>query len=121
MACHREDLTQEQHVSNLKCPLSKRMKPAVVVCFVALAWARAGNAASTADEQQLGKRFALAARAQLPLIDDIEVTRYVDRIGQKIVARLGDQPFTYHFAVVRDPRINAFAVPGGYIYVYGGL
>jgi len=97
------------------------MKPAVVVCFVALAWARAGNAASTADEQQLGKRFALAARAQLPLIDDIEVTRYVDRIGQKIVARLGDQPFTYHFAVVRDPRINAFAVPGGYIYVYGGL
>src|SRR4029077_20621584 len=40
---------------------------------------------------------------------------------QKIVAALGNQPFTYHFAVVRDARINAFAVPGGYIYVHGGL
>jgi len=97
------------------------MRPATVILLLALAWARAGSAVSNTEEQQLGRQFALAARAQLPLIDDIEVNRYVDRVGQKIVARLGEQPFTYQFAVVRDPRINAFAVPGGYIYVYAGL
>jgi predicted Zn-dependent protease len=93
----------------------------VVYVLVLVVWPRAGGAISTTEEQALGKQFALAARAQLPFIDDLEVNRYVDGIGQKIVASLGDQPFTYHFAVVRDPRINAFAVPGGYIYVHAGL
>jgi predicted Zn-dependent protease len=55
------------------------------------------------------------------LLNDIELTSYVNRIGQKIVAGLGEQPFTYRFYVVRDGRVNAFAVPGGYIYVNGGL
>ena len=63
----------------------------------------------------------MEARAQLPLIDDVEIEGYVGRIGQKIVAALGDQPFSYEFAVVRDGRINAFAVPGGYVYINAGL
>ncbi len=91
------------------------------VLMLAVLWPHTGDATSNTEEQELGKQFALAARAQLPFVDDVEVNRYVDRIGQTIVARLGDQPFTYHFAVVRDPRINAFAVPGGYIYVHAGL
>jgi predicted Zn-dependent protease len=72
-------------------------------------------------EQELGKRFALEAREQLPLIDDVEIEEYVTRIGQKIVAALGKQPFTYEFSVMRDARINAFAVPGGYVYINAGL
>src|ERR1700690_2117812 len=94
---------------------------AASILIVALAWAHDGYAISNDEERELGKKFAMAARAQLPLIDDIAVSRYVDGIGQKIVAGIGEQPFTYHFAVVRDSRINAFAVPGGYIYVNGGL
>ncbi len=87
-----------------------------------LGWApRVQAGVSASEEKDLGKKFALEARAKLPLIDDVEVNRYVDRIGQKIVAALGSQPFQYHFYVVRDPRINAFAVPAGYIYVHGGL
>jgi len=78
-------------------------------------------AVSTTEELDLGKKFALEARARLPLIDDVEINSYVNRIGQKIVAALGDQPFSYQFLVIRDPRINAFAVPGGFIYVHGGL
>ncbi len=61
------------------------------------------------------------ARGQLPLLEDVEVNAYVGRIGQKIVAALGEQPFTYHFSVIGDGRINAFAVPGGYVYVNAGL
>ncbi len=79
------------------------------------------SSGSISDEKQLGRQFDLEARAQLPLIDDVEVTSYVDRIGQRIVAALNDSTFQYQFSVVRDPRINAFAVPGGFVYVHGGL
>jgi beta-barrel assembly-enhancing protease len=84
--------------------------------------ARVGLAATSYNEErELGRKFALEARAKLALIDDAEITGYINRVGQKIVAALGEQPFKYQFFVVRDPHINAFAVPGGYIYVHAGL
>jgi predicted Zn-dependent protease len=73
------------------------------------------------SEQELGRRFLLEVRSQLPLIDDPAVTEYVERIGRGLVARLGAQPFDYQFFVVRDGSLNAFAVPGGYIFVFTGL
>lgn len=78
-------------------------------------------AVSTADERALGRRFAYEARARLPLIQDLEVTQLVDGIGQRIVAALPAPAYPYQFQVVRDGRVNAFAVPGGYVYVHGGL
>src|SRR5947207_1334237 len=67
------------------------------------------------DERDLGQRFAFEAGTRIPLIRDPEVVSYVGRIGQRVVAGLGSQPFDYHFFVVRDAKVNAFAVPGGYI------
>jgi len=93
---------------------------ALLVCNALLAQTALGSI-SNSDEIDLGKKFAREARAKLPLIDDVEINSYVSRVGDKIVASLGDQPFSYRFFVVRDPRINAFAVPGGYVYVHGGL
>lgn len=55
------------------------------------------------------------------MIDDPEVVAYVNGIGQEVVRGLEDSFFDYQFAVVADPRINAFAVPGGYVYVHSGL
>jgi len=92
-----------------------------VLVSLALAAGVAPAAGSSTAEQELGKRFALEARAQLPLIDDVEIEGYVTRVGQKIVAALGEQPFSYEFSVMRDPRLNAFAVPGGYVYINAGL
>lgn len=79
------------------------------------------QAVSVSEEKTLGRKFDLQARSKLPLLNDIELTSYVNHLGQKIVAGLGDQPFTYRFYVIRDGRVNAFAVPGGYVYVNGGL
>lgn len=42
-------------------------------------------------------------------------------MGQRIVARLDTQQFDYRFYLVREPSLNAFAVPGGYVYVHAGL
>lgn len=84
---------------------------------------RAGvvDAESVEAEKDLGKEFAFAAAAQLPLLRDPDVVAYVDRIGQRVVRALGTQPFEYSFFVVRAAGINAFAVPGGYVYVHSGL
>jgi predicted Zn-dependent protease len=77
--------------------------------------------ASYESERQLGRNFALEARAQLPFITDIDVVEYVRHMGQRIIGSLEENPFEYEFAVIRDPHLNAFAVPGGYVYVHSGL
>ena len=93
-----------------------------LACAVALIAAAARAAAvSYEGERELGQRFDLALRQQAPMISDPEVIGYVTEVGRKIVGTLDDSYFDYQFAVVRDPRVNAFAVPGGYVYVNSGL
>lgn len=89
---------------------------AVVLCV-----ATGARGVSVDDERQLGRNFALAARAQLPFLDDPFVVGYVNDIGQRIAVSLQDSFFEYHFSVVRESSINAFAVPGGYVYLNSGL
>ena len=90
-------------------------------CAVALIAAGRAAAVSYEGERELGRRFDLALRQQAPMISDPEVIGYVTEVGRKIVGTLDDSYFDYQFAVVRDPRVNAFAVPGGYVYVNSGL
>ncbi len=93
----------------------------LVCVLVSLGLAADASAWSAPEEAALGRRFALEMRVRAPLIDDADVTAYVRQLGQRIVRQLGEQPFSYHFAVVRDPNVNAFAVPGGYVYLHAGL
>lgn len=78
-------------------------------------------AAADVIESDIGRKFALVAQSQLPLVRDYTVQRYVQRMGQRIVARLEQPEFPYQFSVVQEPHLNAFSVPGGYIYLHSGL
>jgi len=92
------------------------------VSIVAIALVLAGPlAARAASEREMGRRFLLEARAALPLIDDPAVVGVVQRLGGRLVEALGPQEFDYQFFVVRHPSMNAFAVPGGYVFVFSGL
>jgi predicted Zn-dependent protease len=91
------------------------------VLAVALALPPAARGAAGGGEAELGRKFLLEARAQLPLVDDPAITDYVDRVGRQLVKTVGPQPYDYHFYVVQHPALNAFAVPGGYIFVFTGL
>ncbi len=73
------------------------------------------------SERELGRRFLLEARSQLPLVEDPAVQGYVAEVGKKLVRELGPQSFDYRFLVVQHPALNAFAVPGGYVFVFSGL
>ena len=77
--------------------------------------------AAAVDERELGRHFLLAARGELPIVQDPVVAGYVERIGEKLVGALGAQSFDYRFYVVQHPALNAFAVPGGYVFVFSGL
>jgi predicted Zn-dependent protease len=91
------------------------------VALAAIGWAGRAPAVSYQGERDLGQRFDLMARQRVPMIDDPEVVGYVNEVGRKIAGTLDDSFFDYQFAVVRDGRVNAFAVPGGYVYVNSGL
>ncbi len=73
------------------------------------------------SEIDLGRKFSLVARTQFPLVRDPVVQQYINSIGRRIIARLEQQEFPYQFAVVQDRNLNAFSVPGGYIYLHSGL
>ena len=82
----------------------------------------AGCSISTQQEKDMGAQYSQQINTQLPIIQDPEVNRYINVLGDSI-ARLtarGDE-LDWHFYVVNSSEVNAFAVPGGYIYVNRGL
>lgn len=76
---------------------------------------------SVEKEKQIGEQFLLELQQEVPLIEDPFVTSYINRLGQKLVAHIGPQPFNYRFYIIQDPSMNAFAVPGGYIFLHTGM
>ncbi len=82
------------------------------------------------QEKQIGAEADPQIIAQFGLYDDQALARYVDDVGKKVLAtshlRRADTPPEYrdlefHFRVLDSPVVNAFALPGGYIYVTRGL
>jgi len=72
-------------------------------------------------EEKVGREFAMEASDVLRLMDEPEVLNYMKTLGHRISSRLEGSRITYRFFVIRDPTMNAFAVPGGYIYFFAGL
>jgi predicted Zn-dependent protease len=72
-------------------------------------------------ESELGNQVASGLRQQLPLVSDPEVNAYVNEIGNSIADLMGRSDFQYEFNVVNDGNFNAFALPGGKVFVNTGL
>jgi Zn-dependent protease with chaperone function len=79
------------------------------------------NLFSQEQDVQLGKEAAADVRKTMPIVNNAELTAYVNRIGARLAKspRAGGYPYT--FEVVNDPSINAFALPGGPMFVHTGL
>ena len=73
------------------------------------------------DENEMGRKFDVAVRSNLPMVEDPEISQYVNNLVAHIVSSIPPQPFRFKPGVILHPSINAFAVPGGYIYVFTGL
>ena len=73
------------------------------------------------EETRISREFRREARKQFKFSNNPEVERYVDRIGRRILAAAGPHSFEYRFFVIEENQLNAFAVPGGSIYIFTGL
>ncbi len=76
---------------------------------------------SQQQEVQMGQQYAGQINQQLPLVQDAEVNRYINVLGDSLARVTPRSDLQWHFYIVDSPDINAFAVPGGFIYVNRGL
>jgi predicted Zn-dependent protease len=81
------------------------------------------NLFSKEQDVQLGQESAAQVRKQMTVIQDPVLTAYVTRVGKRLMASQEAQAsgFPFTFEVVADPSINAFALPGGPMFINTGL
>ena len=76
---------------------------------------------SEEEEVELGRMAAVEIEKDLNLLTDEEVVAYVSDLGETLAEHSNRTDLTYQFKVVDAAEINAFALPGGFIYVHRGL
>ncbi|MBX3651696.1 MAG: M48 family metallopeptidase [Burkholderiales bacterium] len=79
------------------------------------------TAISPIDEYRLGESIMREIRRDPAYLDDPEVADYANSLGNRLVARSDASRQEFEFFLVRDPQINAFALPGGFIGIHTGL
>ena len=96
---------------------------ALVLLFVIPCWSAAQSpfTLSEKDELELGRHAAGEIEKDIRLVEVPFIVKYVDRLGQSLVEKSTRKGVAYTFKVIDSPEINAFALPGGYIYVNRGL
>jgi predicted Zn-dependent protease len=73
------------------------------------------------QEVALGRQNAEEINAQLPIVTDPAISRYIQNLGDSIAKTTSRSDLNWHFYVVNTRQVNAFALPGGYVYVNRGL
>ncbi len=76
---------------------------------------------SEEDEVRLGQELHKQLQKEQRIVQDRPLADYVQRLGEQL-ARVSKRPhLEYRFFIIEDPTVNAFALPGGYVYVHTGL
>lgn len=76
---------------------------------------------SPEEETRIGKQIAGNLLGAVPLVRDDKLQRYVNLVGNWVALQSGRKDISWHFGVLDTEDINAFAAPGGYIFVTKGL
>ena len=81
----------------------------------------ADNYMSPADEHKIGAQVVAQLRAQGLIVNDPELEAYLNQVGRRLAEHTDRNPQDFHFYVIAQNDVNAFALPGGYIGVNAGL
>jgi hypothetical protein len=127
-------LLSSPHASSTRRVAGHRSRTALVVATVLAVGVTSGaqtrveapkNKYTPEQDVQIGREAAAEVRQQYPVITDADVTRYLDRLGQRLVDHAPEQfnypQFEYTFTPVNLKEINAFALPGGPMFVNRGM
>jgi predicted Zn-dependent protease len=105
-------------------PTHLLLVPLLVAALVLAPALQAGAAwgeFTIADEVEAGRKFDAYVRSSMPLVEDTEVAGYVEGLVKRLVDHIPPQPFRFTTTVIQNGAMNAFAIPGGYVYVFTGL
>ena len=101
--------------------ISKIIALATILMFLLATGTSSYASFTIQDERKLGKEFYEKLKNKGLLIKNPKVNSYINKIGHNILSHTKRSPFKFTFSVIKSSGINAFATPGGYIYVYEGL
>jgi predicted Zn-dependent protease len=101
----------------------------IVLLVVAFSTIRPSTAAAQlslgrftiSEEIELGRKFDILIRSRMPLVEDPEILAYVEGVVERLRVHMPPQPFPIRVGVIRHGALNAFAGPGGHIFVHTGL
>ncbi len=94
---------------------------AVLLFALPLLGVESVQAISIQEEAVMGQKFLEAIRRQFEFLEDDFAEDYLNDLGQYLLNALETRPFPFHFYLIRDNDLNAFAGPGGHVFFFSGL
>ncbi len=94
---------------------------ALVFSMLHLVGARPASAFTVGEERELGEALLYQTRLAFTLLDDPDISQYINGLGVEVLQVSGAQYFDYHFFVIKNKEFNAFAAPSGLIFFHSGL
>ena len=96
--------------------------PAILVALVVCTTAVHGlSLISVQDEIAMGRQAQQQVKKTVPVLADADVTAYVARVGKALAARASGPRYPYSFSVANRRDLNAFALPGGPVWIHRGI
>ncbi|HSJ65214.1 MAG TPA: M48 family metallopeptidase [Gemmatimonadaceae bacterium] len=96
---------------------ARRRRIAVILTAIVLS----GCAISHRDEVRMGEEYAQQIESELPIVRDPETNRYLTVLGDSLARLVDTRSLAWRFVLVDSREVNAFALPGGFVYVTRGL
>jgi len=94
---------------------------AVLVSFLTVCVSPLEALMTPSEEAKMGTEVLAQVKKSLPLVRDPRIVDYINGVGSGILRQVGYRDFPFEFFVVDDSSLNAFAIPGGYVFINRGL
>lgn len=105
----------------MKKSLQKIWALTLVFSMLHLAGARPASAFTVGEEREIGEILLYQTRLAFPLIDDPDISQYINELGAEVLKVSSAHFFDYRFFVINNKEFNAFAAPSGLIFFHSGL
>lgn len=93
----------------------------LILFLIGFLWREAWALMSPEEEKKLGKKILLEMEGKVVMIKDPTLQAFINKVGYSLVAHVGASPFEYKFYLVNSTDPNAYAIPGGHIFLTTGL
>ncbi len=98
----------------------------ICICFLVVSLLQAtvvakSMAFTVGEEREMGEQLLYQLRLAFPLIDDPDISQYINELGNEVLEVAGIQYFDYRFNIIYSSQFNAFAAPSGLVFFFSGL